>query len=186
MVTPDDDTMVLHENALMVEGCLTHVVGILLATWRGIGCQPHFPKENVRFRHDAGWRHRPGDQKGIGIGRMGMNTRAGSAGFHDGKMGLDLAGWWTNSCFLATVHINQTDIFRWHKPFADKGWGTEHQIVTDPDRDIAAIAIDILFLPQATADIANTLLDELDSVAVEKGMYLLLRDGIRPLLPLVD
>ena len=64
------------------------------------------------------------------------------------KMKKQFAGAEPASGNYIPIQIGETDVRRFHVPFANHGGSTQHVLVAQPAADVAAISIDILTLPQ--------------------------------------
>ena len=91
---------------------------------------------------------------------------------HDLQMHQNLAGALLDTRKLIPLEIHEAHVRRFHEALAHQRGRAKGDILTDTNRDIAAVAIHIRALPQATPDIANLHLELVAGIGVEVGFQL--------------
>ena len=163
VLAPADDAVVLHENGLVLFRELTDFLGIFRRAGRLVAGKTNLTKENLGLGDQARRWGDSGHGEGSGVNRMGVHARL-SLGLvlHNTKVRIDLGGARTGAGDLVAVEIDHADVVGRHEALRDEGRRAEHEIVADADRDIATVTIDIAFIPDALADVADTLFEGLN------------------------
>lgn len=81
--------------------------------------------------------------------------------FHDLQVHQNLAGAFLHAGQLVALEIHQTHVLGFHETLAHQRGRAERDVRTDLDGDVTAVAIDIGAAPQAAANVAQLLFQDM-------------------------
>jgi hypothetical protein len=100
---------------------------------------------------------------------MGVANRlALGLAFHDGEVSHALTRAGAPTGDLLAIEVNQTHVLWFHESFANECRRAKDQVITDTNGHVAAIAIGVVALPHALAQITNALLEGVYSRRVKE------------------
>ena len=121
-----------------------------------VGGDGGWADEDFVFGKVAVGRNSAGDGEGRGVGRMAVNDGAGfGVGLEDFEVKQQFAGEIAVADEDFSVEIGEADIGGLKIGFAQQRWRAEQVIFADADADVAAVAVDVLALPELASDADN-------------------------------
>ena len=134
--------------------------------------------KNVGLRVYAGGRHLTGKREGVTPRRVGVDARGDTGSLDKGKVRLDLAGGGAHAGLLAAFEVHQAKVIGLHKALADERGRAKHEVLGHADTNVTAVAVDIVSVPEATAYVADSLLEHGEQVGTEEVFNFNRGDGI--------
>ena len=102
------------------------------------------------------------------MGRVAVDAGGDAGGLHHGEVGLDLAGGGAHAGLLAALEVDEAEVVGFHEALADERGRAQHEVLGHADADVAAVAVDVLALPEAAAHVADAVLEDGEDVGAEE------------------